>query len=104
MIVYQVRITVDDSHADDFQKCMLDYHVQDVLNTGHFEKAFQSEDKFTKIEGKRLFIMQYHAKSAEDLKTYLKECAPKLRQEILEKYGEHMKAERTIMIPTSEFD
>ena len=104
MLVYQVKATVENSHAQIFEDMLLHHHVKDLLDTGCFESATFSEEKFNRVEGARVFISQYYAKDSDSIRTYLKDHAPKLREDVLKAIGSHMKTERMILVPSKEFD
>ena len=95
MVVYEVNISIDKSRADEF-RIWLKEHIAEVCRAGGFSKSavYQMNDIRTDVES---FCIQYFADSMETLDRYIEEHAPRLRKDGLERFGDHMEAERRIL-------
>jgi len=97
MIVYNVTTAVATEKADEWLQWMVQEHGPDVINTGcftrfHVLRLLQVDDS----EGPT-FAIQYYAESMYDYERYLKEYAPKFRQQIAEMWGNAVVSFRTVM-------
>ena len=103
MYTYRVKVTVTEEHAAKYEGYIIP-HIKDILNTGCFERASLGEEKYDLAPGCKVFVAEYFTDSADKIKTYLKDHAPKLRQDAIDTLGPIFTAERTISIQTNEFD
>jgi len=75
-VVYEVRAIVKSALCDTYETYMTEQHIPDLMKTGCFvEASFE-----TCGEGE--YQMRYAAHSREDLETYFRDHAPRLRQDL----------------------
>lgn len=102
MYIYNVTINIEESIHEEWL-AWINNHIQDVLDTGKFEKAYLIkvlvEDE---IEG-ATYSVQYHCKSRELLDAYYKEDADRLRSDALGKFGNNVLSFRTELKIIQEF-
>ncbi len=100
MILYEVNLAVEKETAKDFE-AWLSHHVDQVVELGKFERARwysrNPSEEGLKDEGKVLWTIHYHAKDRATLDVYLKNHAPKLREEGLKKFPDKFSAARRIL-------
>lgn len=96
MIIYNVTVNIDNDVHDQWLEWMKTIHVPDVMNAGLF-----TEYKICKIlveeQQGTSYSFQYTCRSMEDFKKYEKEHAPRLRQDVLNKYKDKFVAFRTLL-------
>jgi len=94
MIIYNVTINVDESiHQEWFN--WIQIHIPKVLATGRFTGAKLTKVLIEEEMGGVTYSVQYTAKSREDLDSYYKIYADRLRKEGLSKFADKMLAFRT---------
>lgn len=94
MYIYNVTLNIDKS----VHKSWLDWiknHIPEVLATGHFSEAKLTRVLVEEDMGGITYSVQYRAKSREDLDSYYKNHADRLRQDGLKRFGEKVLAFRT---------
>jgi hypothetical protein len=96
MIIYNVTINIENDVHDEWLEWMKQIHVPDVMKTGLF-----TESKILKIlvkeEQGTSYCFQYTCRSMDDFQKYEKEHAPRLRQDVLNKYKDKFTAFRTLL-------
>jgi hypothetical protein len=96
MIIYNVTVNIDDDIHDEWLQWMKTIHVPDVMKTGLF-----TESKICRIlvneEQGTSYSFQYTCYSMEDFEKYEKEHAPRLRQDVLNRYKDKFVAFRTLL-------
>lgn len=96
MILYNVTINIDTQVEAEWLQWMKDTHIPNVLETGLF-----TDYKIYKILAEepqgRSYSIQYFTKSLEDINEYQEKYAPALRDEVMQKYGKHLVAFRTML-------
>lgn len=96
MVVYEVSVDVDAAIRADYLQ-WLDGHVAEILALPGFTGAdvFEVVDP---ADGDLLRVcMQYRLVDADALASYLREHAPRLRAEGVERFGTRMRAQRRVM-------
>ena len=93
MICYQVFLELDASlNEDEWRDYMINEHIPDVMKTRCFLKC-----NMMKVDDvPKKWQIQYFLENSEKLDTYQNVFAPALKQEVLDRYPEKFKAERTI--------
>lgn len=88
--IYEVTAIVDDSRTAEFETYMSDEHIPDVLVTGCFAAAFFAKD------GNR-YTIAYHVNTPEDLQRYLENHTAKLREDVIQRFGDSAQTSRRIL-------
>ncbi|MFA5556008.1 MAG: DUF4286 family protein [Flavobacteriaceae bacterium] len=101
MIIYNVTINIDESIHDQWLSWMQKKHINEVLATGKFFKAQLVKVLVEETEG-ITYSVQYFANNKENLESYYKEDAFRLREEGLRLFGDKMLAFRTELEVLSE--
>lgn len=97
MLIYNVTIKVDESIATDWLQWMRQEHIPNIMNTGCF-----AEFKMVRLleiddsEGPT-YAVQYFATTMDDYQLYLRQHAPRIRKESIDKWGDRFIAFRTLM-------
>lgn len=86
-IVYEITVRTEPSLADEFAAFMVERHVPDLLQTGHFKSATIAKSGGT-------LRIAYIAISSEHLRTYLDDHAPRLRSEVVRRFPTGLQIER----------
>jgi hypothetical protein len=96
MILYNVTVSLSPEIEKDWLRWMQEIHIPDVMATKHFvdHKIFRLMNE---VEGGRTYAIQYYALEINDIDTYLRDHAPRLRQVHLERYGEKALSFRTLL-------
>ncbi len=96
MIIYNVTINIENDVHDEWLEWMKTTHVPEVMQTGLF-----TESKICKIlvneEQGTSYSFQYTCRTMEDYKKYEEEHAPRLRQDVLNRYKDKFAAFRTLL-------
>jgi hypothetical protein len=97
MFIFNVTTHVEHSAETQWLEWMNNIHLPDMIKTGKFNKAIlfrvitdQNED-----QGGTSYAAQYHCNDRSKYEAYLKEDAPLLRKEALEKFGTSILSFRT---------
>ncbi len=95
-VIYNVTIHIADQKEEEFLEWMRNEHIQEVLDTGLFEKALFLK-LLTEIGEQNgvTYAVQYYSPSMEKLQEYYDQHAPQLREKGLAKFGENMLGFRT---------
>ena len=101
MIVYEVRASVEPQIAADYL-AWLSPHIRQILAIPGFTRAELlvedgEQDRVT-------YSVRYHLDTRDALENYLREHAPRLRAEGLERFGARFSATRRVCELVSEFD
>lgn len=88
MITYEVTVTVRADLVPAYEQFMRQRHVPDLLATGAFAGA-----SFSRSAPGR-YRIRYEALDREALDRYLREHAPRLRQDVLERFPEGLELSR----------
>jgi hypothetical protein len=96
MIIYNVTVNVDDSVHDQWLQWMKAKHIPDVIGTGHFISHRLCKLLGTEEQG-TTYAVQYFAPSLTEFYMYDANHAPKLRQEVQNKFGDTIVSFRTLL-------
>jgi hypothetical protein len=98
MIIYNVTVNVDDTIDEEWLNWMKEKHLNDVLNTGMFERATLSR-LLSRQEDETgvTYVVQYVAKDMAHYERYRDEFAPILQADGKNKFGDKFIAFRTLM-------
>ena len=97
MFIYNVTIKLDNSIHNDWVKWMNEEHINDIMNTGCFEKfQFVKLLDIDESEGPT-YAVQYYAISKAQYNRYIDLYAPKMRKLSTDKWGDRFIAFRTLM-------
>jgi hypothetical protein len=97
MILYNVTVNIEKDAESDWVIWMKEIHIPEVLATGMF-----FENKFYKIlhdseDGSVNYSVQYFTDSMAKIIEYQKSFAPKLQNDVKEKFGEKFVVFRTLL-------
>lgn len=96
MFIYNVTVSIDNDHAEEWLQWMKAVHIPDVMKTGIF-----TENRICKVlnvdDTGTTYSVQYTCRSMDDYNRYVEEFAPKLQKEHSEKYKEKFIAFRTLL-------
>lgn len=87
MITYEITATVEPHLTAAYEKYMAERHIPDLLGTGHFTAA-----TFSKQENR--YRIRYEAKSLDALSDYLKNEAPRLREDFFQHFPQGIELTR----------
>ncbi|MBK8006158.1 MAG: DUF4286 family protein [Gemmatimonadetes bacterium] len=92
-----MTVEVDADTADDWQAWMRTVHIPEVLATRCFTGAeIARRDDPPAPDGTLVFVVEYRARSAEQLRVYREAHAPALQQAHTARYGTRARATRTV--------
>lgn len=96
MILYNVTISVAPEIEKDWLSWMREIHIPEVMATRKFvdHKIFRLVNE---VEGGRTYAVQYYALDMNDIDNYLRDFAPRLRNESMQRYGEKAISFRTLL-------
>jgi hypothetical protein len=105
MLIYEVNLAVEGAIAEEYAE-FLRHHMTDVVKVGGFLRAewWQREaadEGLANADDRVLWTVHYHVATRELLDRYLREQAPKLRSEAIERFGNRFTATRRILTLTS---
>lgn len=98
MIVYEVDLTVQAGIAEDFRR-WLPGHVARMLGLPGFLGADIYADATAAAPPGCAFAVRYRLQDAAALERYLREFAPAMRDEGLQRFGERFGAQRRVLHP-----
>ncbi|MFA6986429.1 MAG: DUF4286 family protein [Arenimonas sp.] len=103
MIVYEVNLFVQRDIAPAFRP-WLDSHVREILAL----PGFLGAEVFERTEppadaGELVLCTQYRLRDAAALATYLREHAPRLRADGVEKFGGRFRADRRVLTAIARY-
>lgn len=93
MIIYQVRIHVQADIEEEFMAWMKSTHVPDVIATG-FPNSYSILKPLEGAEHEYLFEYQFDLE--ESYQRYIEEAAPRLREDVIGRYGGKFTASRQV--------
>lgn len=96
MLIYEVNLEVKSQSADQFL-IWLGPHIDQVTKLGNFKGAQLFEIKNDDSKGLTKWSVQYICKDQEQLEKYIRDFAPKLRQEAIDLFGNNFTASRRIL-------
>ena len=79
MIIYNIRINIEDDIASEWLQWMKQTHIPEMLATGKFKKALMTKVLVDEEMGGVTYSVQYTAASKADLAAYYAEDADRLR-------------------------
>ena len=102
MYIYNVTVNVENGIHDEWLGWMKEIHIGDVLGTNLFSGARLTE---VMVEGDagRTYSVQYEVDDMESLQLYFQMYAPKLQQELKDKFADKALAFRTILRVEEDF-
>lgn len=97
MFIYNVTIKVSWAIHDDWLKWMQEKHIPEVMQSGCFtEHRFVRLLEIDDTEGPT-YAAQYHVAAKEDYDRYIEQHATALRQDALDRWGNHFIGFRSLM-------
>lgn len=93
MIIYEVKISIDQDVEQEWLEWMKKEHAPDVVATG-YAKSFQVLKPIE--EASRTYFFQYIFDSLQDFETYKKEEALRLKLDVIERYPNKFEASRRL--------
>jgi hypothetical protein len=96
MIIYNVTVNIENDVREEWIKWMKEVHIPNVMNTGLFLE-YKMARVMVEEESGTTYSIQYTAASMADLDLYLKDHAPRLKQEVAKKYAGKFVAFRTLL-------
>lgn len=102
MVIYEVNLEVAPGIITEYQR-WLGEHIRQVLKCGGFRYAELWNDLAGTSDGWIPITVQYRCDSISSLETYLKDHAPKLRQEGVDRFGDRFRATRRILTDRVKF-
>lgn len=103
MLIYEVNVAVQNDSAAEYAE-FLKGHIQEVLKNAGFKAADwwvrqASDESAQGMDGKTLWTIHYQVENREHLDRYLKEKAPALRAEAVDRFGDRFAVTRRILSP-----
>lgn len=102
MYIYNVTLSIDKSIHEEWL-AWIHHHIPEVLATGKFISAKLTHVLIEEEMDGVTYSIQYTANSREDLDSYYKEDADRLRKDGMQKFGDKMLAFRTELKIVNEF-
>jgi len=102
MYIYNVTLSIDKSIHEEWLE-WIHHHIPEVLATGKFISAKLTQVLIEEEMDGVTYSIQYTADSREDLDSYYKEDADRLRKDGMLKFGDKMLAFRTELKIVNEF-
>ncbi|MBL4643428.1 MAG: DUF4286 family protein [Flavobacteriaceae bacterium] len=102
MYIYNVTLSIDKSIHEEWLE-WIHHHIPEVLATGKFISAKLTQVLIEEEMDGVTYSIQYTANSREDLDSYYKEDAERLRKDGMLKFGDKMLAFRTELKIVNEF-
>ena len=102
MYIYNVTLSIDKSIHKEWLE-WIHHHIPEVLATGKFISAKLTQVLIEEEMDGVTYSIQYTADSREDLDSYYKEDADRLRKDGMQKFGDKMLAFRTELKIVNEF-
>lgn len=94
MILYEVRIAIDQEFADEY-RMWLDAHMREIVALPGFEFAEMLREEAN--AGRAVFVCHYWLEGRDALELYLREHAPRLRADGIARFGDRFSAERRVL-------
>lgn len=96
MIHYEVELEVDRAIAEDYLR-WLRPHMQEILALPGFLGTELLEEVDTAPGARRRFCARYRLRDDDALQRYLREDAPRLREDGLRRFGTQFSARRRVL-------
>ncbi len=97
MIIYNITVKPDPDISEAYLEWLKETHIPAIMATGCFLK-FRICRMLDVEEGDgTTLVVQYHAANRTDYETYIREYAPKLREDAFRTWGDRFLAFRSIM-------
>ncbi len=97
MLLYQVRVDIDQEREEAWYSWMVDAHIPEVLASGCFSGANIGKIDGNSRPGFRAYLIQYECDSRETFDRYNKKAAPALQRDHAERFGGAFHANRTVV-------
>ena len=100
MIIYNVKVSIDDDVHDDWLRWMKDVHIPDVMKTGMFTDhniCRVLSDPTHNLHVGHSYSIQYVCKNMDDYNRYMEDFAPRLQQEHSNRYKGKFEASRILL-------
>ena len=95
MIVYSVTITLAQEDGPDWERYMMDKHLDDVVNTGCF--AFANLRKVLDEDQQEVsYVGEYFAPNKASLERYYRDFADEMRKDANSRFEGKIKASRKV--------
>jgi hypothetical protein len=101
-VLYEVNLEADAGIEGEFDTWLRD-HIADVLQFDGFLSAEILDDGTTAQGGRIRRTVQYRLRSQADLDTYLREHAPRMQRQGVERFGDQYAATRRMLAHREEF-
>jgi hypothetical protein len=101
-VLYEVNLDAEAGIAGPFDTWLRD-HIADMLQFDGFLSAEILDDETVAPEGRIRRIVQYRLRSQAALEAYLRDHAPRMRQQGVEKFGDRYTATRRTLAHREEF-
>lgn len=97
MILYNVTVGIDKSVEEEWLQWMIEVHIPEVMATGKFTSHKMFKVISVQDGDNPSYSFQYFAESIDKVDDYLKNYAPKLQQEHMQRYQNKHVAFRTLL-------
>jgi hypothetical protein len=97
MILYNVTTNVDHSVQEDWLRWMRETHIPEVMSTGLFTEHRLCRLIGDEQSGGVTYSIQYVCRSMQDFEEYNSKYAPRLREDVVKRYGDKFVAFRTLL-------
>lgn len=97
MIIYSVTVSVDEDVHEEWVSWMKQTHIPDVMATGFFLENRFAKVLLAKDEGGSTYSVQYLCSSMADLQKYQGSHAPRLQEDVKQRYEGKFVAFRTVL-------
>lgn len=98
-IIYEVNLTIRPDVVPEFLE-WLGHHRDEIAALPGFlpeTRLWRREDDESPLEGWQKFTVHYFLESRQALDTYLKDHAPRMRSDGVQRFGDAFKAHRRIL-------
>jgi len=93
MIIYQVKITIQQEVEEDWVFWMRAVHIPDVIATGLVRNYQFLKPQDT---AESVYCINYYFDNQQDYERYVEEFAPQLKQDVIERYPNKFTASRQL--------
>lgn len=94
MILYEVRVAVDNEIAEAY-RAWLETHIREILALPGFDFAELLREPVN--DTREGFIVHYWLQNRSALELYLRDHAPRLRQDSLNRFGSRFSVDRRVL-------
>ena len=95
-VIYEVNLDVEAAIASEY-RAWLQAHVTQMLALPGFESAQVFDVAEPAAAGRRAWCVHYHLRDAGALEAYLREHAPRMREEGVARFGQRFRASRRVL-------